>query len=458
MSAWTSRILDERRRLAEVDPGGEAEAVRPLRVMTPEDWDNEPSWTDHVLARAPGQSLADFITTDDRPVNWFGPIPEGGTAAFVGDPETFKTFAAVQLGLAGASGAHWLGMPLGEPRPFIYVSAEKSRSTVRARLDRMALVGGLNPTPTTPVQIIHRARISFADESWMRVVELVRAFGPRTFVVCDTLASLAGPGFDENRGADMAVVLSALRRLSDLGATVVLVHHRNKHGQGDGGIRLRGHSSLWGEVDGVVEFTRPDRASEAGLIRIDPKDGDQQLKHFTWNRDTFLLELETEKAALTVEGIVGVVEALYQGTPVRAVQITASFPGHGRTAVHQRIGQAVRAGLVGKTRNGPATAYVPVAPRPGRSPDDGDSGLDTERGRWADDVPSAVHGAADDPRTIPGRSTPRTMTDRPSAVGGVEDTPADDPIIPFKETDENSVRHEGDYPASAHALATEGDA
>ena len=117
---------------------------------------------------------------------------------------------------------------------------------------------------------------------------------------CDTVASLAGPGFDENSGRDMATVLAALRRLGDAGATVAACHHPAKHGEGTGGIRLRGHSSLWGEVDGVLEFTRPDRSIEAGLVRIEPKDGDLRLVPFRWDRETFLLEPEAGIVPVTV--------------------------------------------------------------------------------------------------------------------------------------------------------------
>lgn len=363
----------------------------------------------------PGQDLDEFLATGAGDVTWFGPIVDGGLAAFVGRPESFKSMAAVQLGLAGAAGGSWLGFELGEPRPFVYISGEKSRATIRDRLERMAA----ELAPAAPVRILHRAGVSFGDrEAWGRVVELVAEYGPRTFVVCDTIASLAGPGFDENSGRDMATVLAALRQLGDAGATVAALHHPSKHGDGTGGIRLRGHTSLWGEIDCTLEFTRPDRSTEAGIVRIEPKDGDLALRAFRWDRTSFLVEPETAVLPATSAAIAAVVDALYQGDPLSAERIRAEFPGHGRTVMLDRLGEAVSAGLVARVGRGKATGYVPV-PRAMR-PDESDS----EHGGRTPDVSA-------EPRTIdrgtPGRSADEGIERGIVRGGGSIGPPPDDP-------------------------------
>ena len=327
-----------------------------------------------------GESLDAFLARDTSAVVWFGPIVDGGVAVGVGRPETFKTFAALQLGLAGAAGDSWLGMDLGEPRPFVYVAAEKARATIRDRLGRMIET----IRPSAPVQIIHRGGVSFGDpRSWGAVVNVVRAFGRRTFVVLDTLASLAGPGFDENSGRDMAVVLAATRRLGDLGATVLLLHHPPKHGDGSGGIRLRGHTSLWGEIDATLEFTRPSRDDDAAMLRVEPKDGDLRLVSFRWSRETFLVEPETGVAILTATRIATVVGALYEGQGLTSDAIRAKFPGHGKSAFMDRLAEAVQAGLIARVGAARMTRYVPtpdvMRPEPdewGSGPDDRPSGPD----------------------------------------------------------------------------------
>lgn len=414
LEAASRRFLEqvpiERARLAREDPDGERDAIAPL------DPDPLPAFLRGEMIGPVGQPLADFLAADAGPVQWFGPIVEGGLAAFLGRPESFKSFGAVQLGLAGASGSSWLGLELGEPRPFVYVSAEKSRATVRDRFAHLATV----LPPSAPVWIVHRAGVTFGDPgAWRRVCDLVADLGPRTFVVCDTIASLAGPGFDENSGRDMATVLAALRQLGDAGATVVAVHHPAKHGDGTGGIRLRGHTSLWGEVDGTLEFTRPDRAAEAGMVRVEPKDGDLRLLHFRWDRATFLLAADEAALPLTTATLASVLEALYDGDGLTAARIGAEFAGHGRSIVARRLAEAVDAGLIARIGRAKSTAYIPI-PRAMRV-DDRDS---EPRGRSVDDP-------ADEwtiPRGDGGRSVEEGTTRGIVHSGGSIGPPVDDPV------------------------------
>jgi hypothetical protein len=313
-----------------------------------------------------GQPLSEFLAEDDGPVRWFGPMPEGSLTAGLGKPESFKTFGVIQLGLAGAAGSSWLGMELGEPRPFVYLAAEKSRATVRDRFARMTPAFDL----VAPVRIIHRAGVTFGDRaSWARVREAVQDLGRRSFVVADTIASLAGPGFDENSGKDMAVVLAALRQLTDLGATVMACHHPNKHGEGNGGVRMRGHSSLWGEVDATLEFKRPDREDNTGTIVAEPKDGDISFLRFTWSRETFLMDLGNVVRILTARTLAEVVEALDAGEGVTSERIGSHFATHKRSSVMAKLAEAVSLGLVRKAGNSTATRYFA-----GRSPDTRPSG------------------------------------------------------------------------------------
>lgn len=329
------------------------------------------------IATRIGLALADFLAQSSSGVAYVvdGLMAEGGLYAFTGRPESFKTFCATHLGLCLSAGRpDFLGLGLGTARPFVYISNEKSGQTVRERLRTQST----NLPPVQDVQVIHRQGATFGDrEGWRRVVDVVAAFERPPFVVADTLASLSGPGFDENSGKDMGVALGALRQLTDVGATAALVHHPSKHGEGTGGIRMRGHTSLWGEVDGVFEFTRPDRAVDGGLIRIEPKDGELLLMPFKWNRDTFLLETDSVGRFLTAQAIAEVVAALYrEDTPLRSEEIAAKFPQHGATRFMERLSEAVDLGLITRTGKGKATRYAPG-----------------ERGRFADD---RLFGGADE--------------------------------------------------------------
>jgi hypothetical protein len=306
-----------------------------------------------------GRYLADFLAESTEGIRWAvrNLIVDGSLVAVLGRPESFKSMSLLHLGLALAGGPGWLGFELGDPRPFVYASNEKTGSTVRERLRRMTA----QDAPTEPVVVMHRAGVTFGDpRRWDAVVAVVAAYaaaGRPPFVALDTLASLSGPGFNENSGEDMGAALGAIRRLTDLGATVALGHHPAKHAEGSGGIIMRGHSSLHGEVDGSLQFTRPDREAEAGLIRGEPKDADLVLVRFNWSRETFLLERADTVSLLTARTLAAVVGALYAGDPLSADRIRAEFPGHGRSVFAVRLAEAVDAGLIRRSGRGRATVY-----------------------------------------------------------------------------------------------------
>lgn len=304
-----------------------------------------------------GKSLAAFLAESTAGVRYFVPnmIPEGALVAVLGRPETFKTFAMMQLGLAGAGGPDWLGLGLGDRRPFLYVSNEKSPATVRERLRRMTA----DAPPVERVHIIHRRGVTFGDRHrWGEVLAVAADLG-RPFAVCDTLASLTGPGFNENDGSHMAVALGALRQLTDLGATVALLHHPAKYGEGTGGIRLRGHTSLWGEVDSVVQLTREDRSVPVGTLRAEPKDGELQVIGFRWSAETFLIEADTSVRILTARTIAEIVDTLYEGEPLSADAIRARFPKHSPSRFAEVLSEAMTGGLVARVGAARSTRYLP---------------------------------------------------------------------------------------------------
>lgn len=96
---------------------------------------------------------------------------------------------------------------------------------------------------------------------------------PLRLVVIDTLAT-ATAGADENSGKDMGVVLANIARISEeTGAHVMLVHHMNADGK-----KLRGHTSVFANVDQVITVVceEPTKIRTATLSK--QKDDEDGLK------------------------------------------------------------------------------------------------------------------------------------------------------------------------------------
>lgn len=97
---------------------------------------------------------------------------------------------------------------------------------------------------------------SFESDSEGDVSALAAAIAanvtPGAVVIIDTLAQ-ATPGADENAAKDMGLVLHAAKHIADaFNGLVVLVHHSGK----DTSKGLRGHSSLNGAMDAVINVER----------------------------------------------------------------------------------------------------------------------------------------------------------------------------------------------------------
>jgi hypothetical protein len=92
---------------------------------------------------------------------------------------------------------------------------------------------------------------------------------PLRAVFIDTLATATG-GADENSGRDMGTVMKNVARIErETGAHVVLVHHLNAQG-----TKLRGHTSIYANVDQVIMVTR-DEATKIRTARLDKMKDDE---------------------------------------------------------------------------------------------------------------------------------------------------------------------------------------
>ncbi len=100
---------------------------------------------------------------------------------------------------------------------------------------------------------------------------------PLRLVVIDTLAT-ATAGADENSGKDMSVVLANIAQIAEkTGAHVQLVHHMNAEGK-----KLRGHTSVYANVDQVIQvISDPDTKVKTATLVKQKDDEDGVKVHFS---------------------------------------------------------------------------------------------------------------------------------------------------------------------------------
>jgi hypothetical protein len=201
-----------------------------------------------------------------KPIDWLvrGYLEADSLALLFGDPGCGKSFVAVDLACAVATGTDWHGNRTKTGAVF-YIAGEGHNGL--ARRFKAWEVARATDLSSAPIYVSHRAASlndpSSAEAVSQAVDELAAASGqsPRLIVV-DTLARNFG-GADENSTADMnAFVTNLDAYLKDRFHACVLVVHHTGHADK---TRARGAMALKGALDAEYQLTR-DQAS--GVITL----------------------------------------------------------------------------------------------------------------------------------------------------------------------------------------------
>jgi len=166
-----------------------------------------------------------------------------------GEPKCCKSFLALDMAVAVASGAPCLGRftPADRGRVLLF-AAEDSLPIVRRRLEAIAIAAG-TALDDLDIQVITAPtlRLDLVDDR-DRLARTVAHLRPRLLIL-DPFVRLHR--IDENVSGEVAPLLAYLRELQRLHAVaVVLVHHARKGaGKARAGQALRGSSEFhaWGD-------------------------------------------------------------------------------------------------------------------------------------------------------------------------------------------------------------------
>jgi hypothetical protein len=183
-----------------------------------------------------------------------------------GEPKCFKSFLALDVAVAVASGRPCLRrFHVAQPGRVVLFAGEDGLHEVRRRLDGIARAAGTDLATldlfviTTPVVRLDR------PEHRKQLEETVAALKPRLLVL-DPFVRMHR--IDENVSAEVAPLLAYLRELERRYETAVLLVHHSKKGAGQarGGQALRGSSELhaWGDSNLYVR-----RKGESLLLTIE---------------------------------------------------------------------------------------------------------------------------------------------------------------------------------------------
>lgn len=254
---WGDRFVDDNEGPDPQDMGPAfsfQEGYRPDPEDDPRPGTGGTGGTKTKMSRFVPMSWADLEAAPRAPYLVKGFLDKGALGLIYGPSNSGKTFAALDMALAVARGADWMGSKTRQGR-VVYVAAEAGMSIGR-RLAAYRLHHKV--TPTDALQVIPVAP-DLLDSG--QVADLIAAIGKADLVILDTLArSFSG---DENSAAEVGrAVLACDRIRADTGAAVLIVHHSGK----DDAKGARGSSALRAAVDVEMSVN-----NENGHVTIETK-------------------------------------------------------------------------------------------------------------------------------------------------------------------------------------------
>jgi hypothetical protein len=234
------------------DPPKEADKPKPTKTIKIESWD----------------------TIQDEPVEWLIEcvIPKRSFTALYGPPGSFKSFIALDIAEAIATGRTWMGKEVKQTGAVLYLAGE-GFGGIGARIKACKIHH--QTEDGAPIYIVrHQLNLRSSAEDFnalmMAVVTLVEQTGMEfSLAIVDTLARAFGGG-NENSSEDMGAFITAMGKVQEfLNCALMVLHHSGK----DAAKGLRGHSSLLGAVDTELELLRFEEQMKGVLTISKQKDG-----------------------------------------------------------------------------------------------------------------------------------------------------------------------------------------
>ncbi|MGE3376580.1 MAG: AAA family ATPase [Vicinamibacteria bacterium] len=180
-----------------------------------------------------------------------------GVGILGGAPKSWKTWLALELALAVASGRPALGrFAVPAPGPALLFCAEDSPPSLRVRFDGLAQARGV-ALESAPLLLLEADGLRLDSERDLDRLEAAVARVRPRLLVLDPFVRLAR--VDENSATEVSGVLGALRELQRRQKLAVLVvHHARKSPAAHPGQSLRGSSDFaaWGDSNLYVTRRR----------------------------------------------------------------------------------------------------------------------------------------------------------------------------------------------------------
>jgi len=202
------------------------------------------------------------------PIAWAvtGLLPQGLTL-LVGKPKMRKSWLALALAIAIASGGRALGSIPVEEGDVLYLALEDGKLRLQSR--QRKILGGAG----APKRLSYLTAAPRLDAGCVGLIETWLRLHPEArLVIIDVLAKVrpAGKGgsmYDEDYGALEPLQQLASRR----GVAILVVHHMNRSGADDVFDQINGSNGIGGSADGLLTL-QYERGQTDATLHINGRD------------------------------------------------------------------------------------------------------------------------------------------------------------------------------------------
>ena len=253
-------------------PGDAAQAERIKREAEKTQWDISRDKALEEIQSALGSSVevervplfetAGSLFTREYPQTpWLvdGLITRGGIATLGAEPKSGKTWLAVEIAVAVASGQPVCGKYSARKGRVAYFFAEDLAVQVRNRIRALAAGHGIAVDKLGDLFVCPRGKFLDVtkDEDLAWVVASCRELGKIDLLILDPLRDIHSAA--EDKSDEMSPVMRRLRLVAELlGCTVAVAHHKSKSNADSakrrGGQQMRGSGAVHGSTDSGIYF------------------------------------------------------------------------------------------------------------------------------------------------------------------------------------------------------------
>lgn len=243
-------------------------------------------------------SAPKFLLKSSPDIDWLvdGVVQRGSNGFIAAPPKSAKSWVALDMAIAIASGGEWLGFQTNRA-PVALISREDNPNLTRWRLGRLLTGRAIN------FSMVENLWINSKDQSpqfrldnpeqLREMIEALKIVKPE-LVLLDVMNILHGA--DENDNTEMRKVMDCADTLhKELKASIGILHHFNKMSTGRITERLRGSSGIAGWAEWVVgiKYASDKEDEKTRMAQFDVKAGNQS--------DPIYFEIKTEGQMSKIE-------------------------------------------------------------------------------------------------------------------------------------------------------------